>query len=339
MNLSHNRNFHYWFAFLTYFTAVIYSLIKKYSRFAIKIYCTKIIINKPEVLKSKGPLLFASNHPNSFLDGMILTTLLDQPLYSLARGDAFKKTWVNKLLRKLKLLPVYRTSEGVKNLEHNYTTFDACRQTFKENGMVLIFSEGKCENEWHLRPLLKGTARLAITSWKQNIPLTVYPTAFNYSSFRKFGKEVHLYFGEPINPSTVLQHESDGKSFLAFNDQLNEQLKKIVYEIEKDDKYTIRNVFSIRLKRSFYLLLLPALVGWVLHAPLFYLCKLFAELFRHSGHYDSVLNSVLFLLYPLYFVLLVITLFMINAIVGLAMIFLLPFTAWACTQAKYQLGV
>jgi 1-acyl-sn-glycerol-3-phosphate acyltransferase len=71
---------------------VLYSLLKLYARFAIKVYCTRIVINKPEVLKSKGPLLFASNHPNSFLDGMILTTLLDEPLYSLARGDAFKKT-------------------------------------------------------------------------------------------------------------------------------------------------------------------------------------------------------------------------------------------------------
>ena len=318
---------------------MLYSLVKQYSRFALKIYCTKIIINRPEVLKSKGPLLFASNHPNSFLDGMILTTLLDQPLYSLARGDAFKKKWLNILLRKIKLLPVYRTSEGIKNLEHNYTTFDACRETFKENGMVLIFSEGQCENEWHLRPLRKGTARLAITSWKQNIPLTVFPTAFNYSSFKKFGKELHLFFGEPINRDTILEHESDGKSFLAFNEQLNEQLKTIVYEIDADDKHTIRKVFSIRLKPSFYFLIIPALIGWILHAPLFYLCKWFAEYFRHSGHYDSVLNSILFVLYPVYFFLVVIYAFIITPVLGVAMIFLLPFTAWACTQAKHQAGL
>ena len=287
----------------------------------------------------KGPVLFASNHPNSFLDGMILTTLLDQPLYSLARGDAFKKNWVNKLLRKLKLLPVYRTSEGIQNLEHNYTTFDACREAFRQNGMVLIFSEGKCENEWHLRPLRKGTARLAFTSWKQNIPLTVLPTAFNYSSFRKFGKEVHLFFGDPINAAGFAQLGSDGKSFLAFNEELNEQLKKIVYEIKPDDKRTIRKIFSIKLKPSFYFLLLPALVGWILHAPLFYMCKLFSEYFRYTGHYDSVLHSMLFLLYPLYFLFLVIWAFMINAMVGVAMMFVLPFTAWACTQVKYQSGL
>jgi 1-acyl-sn-glycerol-3-phosphate acyltransferase len=317
----------------------MYSLIKLYARFAIKVYCTRIIINQPQILKIRGPVLFAANHPNSFLDGMILTTLLDEPLYSLARGDAFKNNLVNRLLRKLKLLPVYRTSEGVENLEHNYTTFDACRETFKENGMVLIFSEGRCENEWHLRPLKKGTARLAIASWKEGIPLTVLPTAFNYSSFGKFGKEVHLFFGSPIVRDDVLQHETDGKLFSSFNEQLNSQLQKMVYEIEPSDKQTIRKVFSIEPKSSLPFLIIPALIGWIAHAPLFYSCKLFANFFKKTGHYDSVLTSTLLLIYPIYFLLLVIIAFSFNWWIGLTTIPVLPFSAWACTQAKYQMNL
>jgi 1-acyl-sn-glycerol-3-phosphate acyltransferase len=318
---------------------VIYFLLKQYARFSIKIYCTKIRINKPEVLQSEGPLLFASNHPNSFLDGMILTTLLDGPLYSLARGDAFKKTAINRLLRWLKLLPVYRTSEGTENLEHNYTTFDACRQTFRENGMVLIFSEGRCENEWHLRPLKKGTARLSITSWNQNIPLTVLPTAFNYSSFKKFGKEVHLFFGEPIEQYPILQQETEGKQLLAFNEQLNSQLQKMVYEIDPSDRQTVRKIFCIKKKPSFYFLLLPAMIGWLLHALLFYACKLVAEKFRHNDHYDSVQTSLLLLLYPPYVLLLVFFAFHFFYWAALSLIFILPFTAWACVQVKYQLDI
>jgi 1-acyl-sn-glycerol-3-phosphate acyltransferase len=326
------------FLFYAYFSLVFYSLLKLYARFAIKIYCTRIVTNKPQVLKAKGPLLFASNHPNSFLDGMILTTLLNETLYSLARGDVFKKNWVNKLLRRLKLLPVYRTSEGAENLGHNYTTFDACRETFRNNGLVLIFSEGKCENEWHLRPLKKGTARLSITSWKQQIPLTVLPTAFNYSSFKKFGKEIHLFFGDPINSNIVLQQETEGKQLVAFNEQLNGQLKKIVYEIDPDDKQTVRKIFSIEIRPSLYFLILPAIIGWIVHAPLFYLCKLFAEPFRNTGHYDSVLVSLPLLLYPVY--LLIVLFFLFHFYLWYALLTILfPFTAWAGTQVKYQLGI
>src|SRR5688572_19662842 len=125
------------------------------------------------MLEEKGPLLLACNHPNSFLDSVILDTLFKEPVWSLARGDVFKKPFYIKLLGKLKILPVYRTSEGVENLSENYKTFDACIDLFKKDALVTIFSEGKCINEWHLRPLKKGTARLAVRAWEENIPLRV----------------------------------------------------------------------------------------------------------------------------------------------------------------------
>lgn len=314
-------------------------MLKLYARLVIRIYCRSIKINQPEVLQSKGPLLLASNHPNSFLDGIILTTLFQQPVYTLARGDAFKNKILNQLLRSIQLLPVYRVSEGVENLEHNYTTFEACRHAFEKKDIVLIFSEGRCENEWHLRPLKKGTARLAITSWKQGIPLQVIPTAFNYSSFKNFGKEVHLSFGTPVEPSTILQQDTDGKQMLTFNEALHQQLHQMVYEIDPADKKTINKLFSIKRKFSFYLLLLPAAIGWVLHAPLFYGCKYFtAKKFNKSGHYDSVMTSLLILLYPLWLVLLCVIGYLLLPLYGWVLLLIMPFTAKAGVEVKYQAG-
>jgi 1-acyl-sn-glycerol-3-phosphate acyltransferase len=319
---------------------VFYSLLKFYARFAIRIYCRKIVINKPEILQMKGPLLLAANHPNSFLDGIILTTLFDQPVYSLARGDAFKNKTLDTILRRLKLLPVYRTSEGVGNLGENYTTFAACRKAFEDGSIVLIFSEGKCENEWHLRPLRKGTARLAITSWQQGIPLKVIPTAFNYSSFRNFGKEVHMYFGETMDRVAVQNEPTKGKQLLAFNEQLNQQLQKMVYEIDPADVNTIKEKFDIKITPAFYFLLLPAIAGWILHAPLFYPLRAFTKFrFESSDHYDSVLNSLLLLSYPFYLVLLFFIFYSIAPLAGIAMFFVLPFSAWCLVQFKYQIGI
>jgi 1-acyl-sn-glycerol-3-phosphate acyltransferase len=320
---------------------VFYAFLKLYARLAIRIYCRRIVINRPAVLKESGPLLLASNHPNSFLDGIILTTLFDQPVFSLARGDAFSNKMVDKLLRYLNLLPVYRTSEGVENLEHNYTTFSACRETFRKKGVVLIFSEGRCENEWHLRPLKKGTARLATTAWEQGIPLKVIPTAFNYSSFKNFGKDLHLYFGDAIPAINVMEEESHGKMLLAFNEQLREQLGKMVYEIPPGEKKQVRKKFGIGIRPSFYLLALPAFAGWLLHAPFFYAVKFFVwKKFRASGHFDSVMTALLMLLYPLYLAIMAILAgIFISALAAPVAMVLLPFTAWCCVQAKFQAGI
>jgi len=179
------------------------------------------------MLQCKGPILIASNHPNSFLDAIIMAILFKSPIHSLARGDAFNGKIITKILASLNMLPVYRVSEGVENLENNYTTFDACQNIFESGGIVLIFSEGRCINEWHLRPLKKGTARLALTAWSQNIPLRVLPLGINYSGFRTFGKILNLNFGNFITAKDLNAENTSGKAVNEFNEKLHQQLNRV----------------------------------------------------------------------------------------------------------------
>ena len=322
----------------SYLTAVLFNILKGYARLAIKIYCRKIIINKPEWLKTKGPLLLACNHPNSFLDGMILTTVFKENVFTLARGDAFQKTWHEKVLRWLHLLPVYRTSEGVENLEHNYTTFDACKEVFKQNGIVIIFSEGRCINEWHLRPLKKGTARLATSSWEEGIPLTVLPVGLNYNTFRNFGKNVFVNFGHPLDREKVLQHQTDGRMFLTFNEQLKAELQTLVYEIEPGDRKKLEEKVSVPLPYWIRVaLFVPAVAGFFLHAPLYFPAKALNQKYFDNDHFDSSLVGMLMLAYPVYLLLwYVLAAFIFNWIFALIVFPLLTLSAWACVQLKPQ---
>ena len=179
-------------------------------------------------------MLLACNHPNSFLDSIIIDTLFEETVWSLARGDAFKNPFI-KILAALKILPVYRPSEGVENLSENYKTFDACIEILKNNGVITIFSEGKCINEWHLRSLKKGTARLAIKAWEENIPLTVIPVGLNYSSFTRFGKNVFINFGEPMQKEDMNFNVTDGLRHQEFNNLLQRELEHSVFEIQKKE--------------------------------------------------------------------------------------------------------
>lgn len=291
------------------------------------------------MLQAKGPLLLAANHPNSFLDGIILTTLFDQPVYSLARGDAFKNKWVNKILRSLQLLPVYRTSEGVENLEQNYTTFASCIEVFKKGGIVLIFSEGRCENEWHLRPLKKGTARLAITAWESGLPLQVLPVGFNYSSFKSFGKSMHLLFGTPFTQHIVKGWYTHGKQLLAFNTELQQQLQPLVYEIAGSDKASLKEHFYTSFSSpSLSLLAIPAFIGWLIHLPLYAFAKgCTYAFFKNSGHYDSVITALLFILYPFYLLAMAATVYGLFAPEYMLTVVAAPLLAMACTRWKYYL--
>lgn len=320
---------------------MIYQLLKAYARLAIRLYCRRIVVNRPECLEAEGPLLVAANHPNSFLDGVILTTLLEHDLYSLARGDAFRKGFVDRTLRHIHLLPVYRTSEGVENLEHNYTTFEACLDVFREKAIVLIFSEGGCRNEWKLRPLRKGTARLAMTAWSRNIPLKVLPLGINYNSFKRFGKEVHLHFGEPFGQEVAAGQDGHGRQLLSFNAALQSQLKGLVYQIDAGDEKTVRQKFPYTISSSVKaLLFIPALLGLLLHAPFYLPIKFFTRLrFSKSEHYDSVQTALLMLGYPFYILLAILLFANIHIVLGILMIPLLPLTARALAKTNWVSGL
>jgi 1-acyl-sn-glycerol-3-phosphate acyltransferase len=320
---------------------VFYQLLKAYARLAVGLYCRRIVINRPECLEAEGPLLLAANHPNSFLDGVILTTLLEHDLYSLARGDAFRKGFMDRMLRRLRLLPVYRTSEGVENLEHNYTTFEACLDVFRNKAIVLIFSEGGCVNEWKLRPLRKGTARLAMTAWSRGIPLKVLPLGINYNSFKRFGKEVHLYFGESFGQEVVSGQEGHGRQLLSFNAALQSQLKGLVYQIDESDVQAVRQKFPYTISSSTKVLLfLPALLGLFLHAPFYFPIKLFTRLrFGKSEHYDSMQTALLMLGYPFYILLAILLFSTIHIVLGLSMLILLPLSARALAKMNWVTGL
>jgi 1-acyl-sn-glycerol-3-phosphate acyltransferase len=286
----------------------------------------------------EGPLLIAANHPNSFLDAIIVTTLFKNPVFSLARGDVFANKFYTWILGLLNMLPVYRVSEGVENLENNYTTFDACQEIFTKKGIVLIFSEGRCINEWQLRPLKKGTARLAITAWQNKVPLQILPLGINYSSFRFFGKNVMLNFGEMITQKDIAADETDGRSIVAFNAVLETRLKTQVIEVAPSDKEKIRKIFYVpqpMIKKI--ILFIPSVLGWLLHAPIYYPVVAFIH-DKANDHYDSIVVALLFIIYPFYILFIAWIVFAITLNPwSWLLLAILPFTAWSLLQLKRQI--
>ena len=283
---------------------MLYRLLKFPAKLALLIWCRHLKINRRDILSSEGPLLIAANHPNSFLDAILVCTLFKENVFSLARGDVFKSKFNNRLLRAMNMLPVYRLSEGAENLEHNYKTFESCIDIFRQHGIVLIFSEGRCINEWNLRPLKKGTARLVLDAWEQNIPLKIIPLGINYSSFTSFGKNIELNFGEYITIENDLfkKHENYGSGVRSFNEDLKKQLEKLVVQIKPPDKNIIREKFEVPFSVCLRILLcIPAWLGYFLHAPLYFPIRRYSKKkFGKIDHYDSVIVGLSFILYPFY---------------------------------------
>ena len=319
---------------------MLYSVLKVIVRLAARIFCRKIIINKPELLKEKGPMILACSHPNSFLDAVLMDILFEKPIWSLTRGDAFLNKRITKLFYKLKMLPVYRPSEGVENLSENYKTFDSCIDLFKQGEIVLIFSEGLCENEWHLRPLKKGTARLAYKCQQENIQLKILPVGINYSSFKRFGKNLFVNFGTIFTANYFDKNLIDGAWNQVFNNKLQQELRPLVFEIEKKDKKKQKELLEINPSSLTKILLaIPASIGWIIHAPLYLPIKYWVhKKYNDTGHLDAMQIVLPLFIYPFYLLFVTFLLFItLNSYWVFLLIIILPFTAWSYVQVKGQL--
>lgn len=303
------------------------------------IFCRQIIISGKEELQRMGAVILAANHPNSFLDAAIIHCLFDHSLTALARGDAFKTKFLRRLFRRLHMLPIYRNREGRENIPTNYKIFDECVNRLSNNGTILLFSEGLCVNEWHLRPLMKGTARLALQAWKAGVDVQIVPVAINYQSFRSFGKNAFISLGPAFNMSILNSEFTDGQQLHQFNEELQKHLQASVLEIPEGDLQIRRKLLSVgvnKLKKA--LLYLPGLIGWLIHQPLYLPLKLsVARACRNNDHYDAILFGTLMLLYPFYLLLLVgIASLYLPVTDVFALVVLIPFLAWSRVQTKKQ---
>jgi 1-acyl-sn-glycerol-3-phosphate acyltransferase len=216
--------------------AMFYRGFKILMKLVLRVFFRKVYLSGASQIPADQPVILACNHPNSFLDAVLLAVLLPRPLHFLARSDVFDTPVKRWLLCRLHLMPIYRLEEGTEHLHRNEETFARCYQILKNKGAVLIFSEGVCVLEKRLRPLRKGTARLAFAteaSHQFNLHLQVVPVGINYTYPNRFRQEVMIGVGAPITvgPWQHLYLTHPGKAIREFNHLLRQELEQHIISI------------------------------------------------------------------------------------------------------------
>lgn len=318
---------------------MVYYFSRFLVRLALPLYLRRLFFYDKKNVPDEGPVLLASNHPGSFFDAVIVGSILKKPINTLTRGDVFKNPKAAFWLRQIKLIPVFRGSEGRENLRRNDATLTESFKALEKNEALMIFSEGLCVHEWNLRPLGKGTARIAYQAWYNN-PATqtmpVVPVGLTYEHFRGTNKRVVVRFGPPILPSQLSSDPSDYEKWLReFNAILRDRMVNTILEVPNDlpipeQKQRVEQYFT---GYPCYATNAPlrfiGQIGRALHRPLYrFFEKKVAKMTGKSVFYDSILFGLLLYLYPVLVVALaLITGCLTNTVAGIAVFFILPLLA------------
>ena len=229
---------------------MFYTPLKYLARIALGVNFKKIQFSNLEKLPMDKPVLLVTNHPTAFIEPCIFGSYLDRPVNFIVRGDLFRKPLYGKLMRDIHMIPIFRASEGYDNLKNNYGTFEYCYDLLKDNQLIQILAEASTQQVKRLRPLKKGTARMAfgaLEKYGRDQDIKLVPCGINYTAADKFRSDVMIAFGDPISIQDYLEpyDENANKAIRALTNTLEEEMKKLIIHVEDDQAETYEQLFEM----------------------------------------------------------------------------------------------
>lgn len=194
---------------------------KAYLSLGLFFYFKKIKVYNVEKLPRNESVLILCNHQNALLDALLIATKSGRFVHFLTRASVFKKSFVDKFLRSLQMIPVYRVRDGWNNLSLNNEIFTNCSFLLSKNEAVAIFPEGSHNLVRTVRPLSKGFTRIVFETLQKHpeTELKLLPVGLNFVQATKSKDSVAMIFGELI----------DAKNYLA--DFKNDEIAKLKKDV------------------------------------------------------------------------------------------------------------
>ena len=236
----------------------LYRILRPIVRIGLKVYFRKIYIRFEQHVPKTGPVLISANHPSAFLEAILLACFLDRPIHYLVRGDIFKNDWAKKLLGLTHQIPIYRFRDGFSSMRKNHETFEKVYELLEKDEVVVIFSESFTFLEKRLRPIQKGTARIAFGAYERiGKFFPIVPIGINYTDAVRFRSEVSIKGGEHIHfEEDYLLFKKDKQAGLqSLTDKVRKYLHPLIIEIEDKADYELaEKLFLFTRPLSFYTL-------------------------------------------------------------------------------------
>ena len=218
-------------------------IVSFFTGIVIRLYFRRWQVANYNKIPHKGPVIFASNHQNAFLDPLVI--FFSQPRRNrfLVRANIFKNPIAKFWLETLHMMPIYRVRDGVRAVAKNDEIIEKCVHILGDgNNPLVIFAEGNHSLRRALRPLQKGIARIAFSTMEANnfeLDLAVVPTGLNYGRHTRFRSDMLLNFGKPIylKAYTELYKENPNKAYQTLVNDIFAELDKQVISIRPSKDY------------------------------------------------------------------------------------------------------
>jgi len=232
----------------------LYAFIRIFLNASLSFSYRNIIVTGYDKIKNIKPILFVSNHQNTFMDGLVLVKVAKNINPNiLVRADIFKSKWAALALDIIHLIPIYRKKDNMGSVAQNNEIFKKCFDLFKRGKTLLIFPEGNHAIRRFLRPMQKGPARIAFQAEEENnfqLGLNVAPFGLHYENHPKRWHDLHVHFGEAFKVKDFedVYIDNPTKAHKQFTDKIREDISTEMLDIKWHSEYEFMERTRVLLK-------------------------------------------------------------------------------------------
>ena len=227
---------------------MLYRAFVRFLRLVARTFYRQIDVVGLENIPASGGVIFAGNHPNALIDGLLLITHAGRtPVHFLGNAKLWKIPLLARLLDLLGAVPVLRPEEHGPNVD-NRGAFERVDDVLAGGGCVAIFPEGISHTDSRLRTLKTGTARVALhAAARRGSDVTIVPFGLTYFNRHRFRSRVLLHFAAPmpVDEHRLAAYANDEAGTVRqLTEELRERLSRVT--LNAPDWDTLRFIHAAR---------------------------------------------------------------------------------------------
>lgn len=227
----------------------IYSFLHPFVNLAVLTsYRQRQVIGKSRIPED-GAVIIAPNHTNALMDALVILSSFSDGTIFGTRADIFRKPMLAKIFFNLRMVPMTRVRDGLRNVAKNHEVSESVYEALAHGMRFCIFPEGTHRPAHSLLHVGKGTIRMALeanNAMAGQKPVYIIPTGIEYGDFFRFRSRLLINFGKAINVTDFVNAHpelSEIQAISPIREQLEERIRGLISYVPDDelmeDKWTL----------------------------------------------------------------------------------------------------
>ena len=215
-----------------------YAFVRAVVRFWLWFFFKRVGVRHPERVPRGGAVLLCINHPNNFIDSLVVGGAVPRKVHYLATAALFRNPLLARFLLRMGAIPVYRRQDDPDKMDKNVASFAACFEALAAGRLVAIYPEGTTHAEARVQRIKTGAARIALGFEDQHPgALTLVPVGLTFEARKSFRAHVLVSFGPPVpvTPLLAAYRADPVKAVDALTDAIQWAMEAEVVNVERLD--------------------------------------------------------------------------------------------------------